>query len=416
MKSSIKVSVEKLQIGNFIKLPGSWKDHPFLFSRFLLKQDTQIELIKRLGITHVFVEHERSTMLLEAEPAQTHTDKMLDFDSLTKEMNQYKNERIDEHKKMRRELRKTELEFNRSISKMHSLIAKLGSRPLSAINDAKELIHDLTDQLFNTDNLVLHLMGDAKDNEGIYYHSLNVAILSMLMAKELGWTRTDIELVGIGSLFHDTGKLKIPTNILNKKMPLSTPEKNFIKQHPVMGEKMVKLAENFPMQAIPIILNHHEYLDGSGSPRGLKENSLDKLCQLVTVINTYDMLCHPNRQTKPKTPYAALGYMFKYFKTKLNQEYTGNLIKMLGIYPPGSLVELSSGQFAMVMSVNLNTLLSPRILIYDAMVPKEHAPIIDLETEDLTIVRCLPPSALPEKVCKYLNPRERVSYFFGEKS
>ncbi len=419
MKKSVKVSVEELQIGNFIKLPVSWKDHPFLFSSFKLKQDAQIELIKRLGISHVFIDLERSEVQLDTEqPVQDPTPPKAanDLDSLAKEMNQYKSERIDVHQKMRRQLRKTEQEFDRSVSKMRSVVSKLRSRPLNAVNDAKELIHDMSEQLLNSDNLVLHLMGDAKDDEGIYYHSLNVAILSMLMAKELGWSRTDIELVGIGSLFHDTGKLKVPASILKKKTPLTLPEKNFFKQHPVMGEKMLQLAENFPSEAIPIILNHHEHIDGSGFPRGLKEKSLDKLSQLVAVINTYDMLCHPDAQSKPRTPYAALGYMFKHFKTKLNQQYTGSLIKMLGIYPPGSIVELSSGQFAMVMAVNLNKLLFPRILAYDAMIPKEQAPIVDLEAEGLTIVRCIPPAALPEKVYKYLNPRERVSYFFGQNS
>ncbi len=92
------------------------------------------------------------------------------------------------------------------------------------------------------------------------------------------------------------------------------------------------------------------------------------------------------------------------------------MIKMLGVYPPGSVVELSSGQYGLVMSVNLDKLLLPRILVYDALVPKDQAPIIDLEAEGLSIVRCLPPAALPEKIFKYLNPRERVSYYFGSES
>jgi len=67
----------------------------------------------------------------------------------------------------------------------------------------------------------------------------------------------------------------------------------------------------------------------------------------------------------------------------------------------------------MVMSVNMSQLLLPRILVYDALVPKEQAPIIELAQEGITIVRCLPPAGLPERVFKYLNPRERVSYYFG---
>lgn len=416
MKKSRKVTVNQLQVGNFIRLPVSWKDHPFLFSSFRIKQQAQIELIKKLAITHVFVDLERSDIPpLTEETAKTkviQTPKE-DLDSLTNEMHKYKAERIEKLKKMRRDLQKTEKDFDRSIAKMRSLVAKLRNRPLNAVDDAKELISDMSEQLLNSDNLVLHLMGEAKDDESIYYHSLNVAVLSMLMAKELGWDRTDIELVGMGALFHDTGKLKVPQQLIRKKTPLTSPEVNFLKQHPVMGADLLKLADNFPEDAMPIVLNHHEYLDGTGYPRGLKEDKLDKRCQLVTAVNLYDSLCHPDMQTKARTPYAALGYIYKNFKTQLNQEVTGKMIKMLGIYPPGSIVELSSGQFAMVMSVNLEKILFPRILVYDAMVPKEQAPIVDLETEGLSIVRCIQPTALPEKIFKYLNPRERVSYFVG---
>ncbi|EDP98799.1 HDIG domain protein [Shewanella benthica KT99] len=419
MKKSRKVAVNQLQVGNFIRLPVSWKDHPFLLSSFRLKQQTQIELIKKLAIDFVFVDLERSDFPpLTEEVAKTKVmlPQKEDLDALTIEMKKNKSERIEKLKRMRRDLQKTEQDFDRSIAKMRNLVAKLRNRPLNAIDDAKELINDMSEQLLSSDNLVLHLMGEAKGEESIYYHSLNVAVLSMLMAKELGWDKADIELVGIGSLFHDTGKLKIPPQLLRKKTPLTPPEVNFMKQHPVLGADLLKHAKNFPSAAMPIVLNHHEYLDGSGYPRGLKENKLDKLCQLVAVVNLYDSLCHPDAKTKARTPYAALGHIYKNFKTRLNQQVTGKMIKMLGIYPPGSIVELSSGQFAMVMSVNLGKILFPRILVYDAMVPKDQAPIVDLEVEGLSIVRCIQPMALPEKIFKYLNPRERVSYYIGSNS
>lgn len=209
------------------------------------------------------------------------------------------------------------------------------------------------------------------------------------------------------------GKLKVPPQILKKTTPWTAPELNFMQQHGLLGINLLKLTDNFPKAALPAITHHHEFLDGSGYPKGLKAADLDKMSQLLAVVNEYDSLCYSDHQVKVRTPYAALGYLYKQYKTKLNQEYIGKMIKMLGIYPPGSVVELSSGQYAMVMSVNLQKLLCPKILVYDALVPKDQAPIINLEVEEISIVRCLPPTALPEKVYKYLNPRERVSYYFG---
>ena len=409
------MSVHQLQIGNFVRLPVAWKDHPFLFSSFHIKQAAQIELIKNLGIAHVIVDLERS----DVEPLSVDAVNPIklppapEIHDLKNDMELYKAEQIEVQKKLRRDIHKTEQNFTRSVAMMRSMISKLRNRPLNAVDDAKDLVHSIVEQLLTSDNLVLHLMSDAKQDESIYYHSLNVAILSMLIAKEMEWSRSEIEAIGLSALFHDVGKLKIPPQILKKSTPWSAPELNFIKQHPLLGVELLKLAENFPPSALPAITNHHEFLDGTGYPKGLKEADLDQMSQLLAVVNEYDSLCYPNPQDKPMMPYAALGHLYKQYKTKLNQEYIGKIIKMLGIYPPGRVVELSSGQYAMVMSVNLQKLLCPKILVYDAQVPKDQAPIVDLELEGISIVRCLPPAALPEKVHEYLNPRERVSYYFG---
>ncbi|ABZ77094.1 metal dependent phosphohydrolase [Shewanella halifaxensis HAW-EB4] len=415
MTNSCKVAVGQLQVGNFVQLPIAWKDHPFIFNSFKIKQEAQVELIKNLGIDFVYLRPERSDTQPLSSIEAKQQPKILDnnLERLSGELNQQKTKSIEAQQSLRRHLQKTEKHFTRNVAMMRNLIGKLRNRPLNAVNEAKELIHGVCNQLLTDDKLVLHLMSDAKSDEGIYYHSLNVAVLSMLIAKELGWSRQEIELVGMGALFHDIGKLKVPTQLLRKTTPFTHAEQIYFNQHPAMGAELLIAADNFPQEALPIILNHHEFLDGSGVPKGKKEKDLDKLSQLVCAINTYDNLCHSDRSKKARTPYSALGYLYKNYQTQLNQQVINRLVKMLGVYPPGSIVELTSGQFAMVMSVNLSQLLLPRVLVYDPTVPKEQAPIIDLASESLNIVRCLPVAALPEKVLKYLNPREKISYFFG---
>ncbi|MBB1364063.1 MULTISPECIES: DUF3391 domain-containing protein [unclassified Shewanella] len=415
MKKNQKIAVEQLEVGTFIRLPISWKDHPFLFSSFKIKDAAQIELIKGLGLKDVFFDPEKSDIEpVTSENANTSKPDEQALNALKEQMINQKSAKIDEQQKLKRDLKKTEQQFNRSVSMMRSMVSKISSRPLNAVSEAKDLISNMTTMLLNSDNLALHLMGDAKNDEHIYHHSLNVAMLCMLMAKELGWSREEVETIGIGGLFHDIGKLKVPSNIINKRVPLTTPEENFIKQHPLMSINFLKLADSFPDEAKPLIANHHEFLDGSGYPQGLKADKLDKLSQLIAVVNEYDNLSNGTNQTKGKPPSIALGLLYKNYKNKLNTEYISMLIKMLGIYPPGSIIELSSGQFAMVMSVNLQKLLCPNIVVYDQLVPKDLAPIISLQDEGLTIVRSLPAAALPEKIHKYLNPREQISLGIGQ--
>jgi putative nucleotidyltransferase with HDIG domain len=415
MKKNQKIAVEQLEIGTFIRLPVSWKDHPFLFSSFKINDATQIELIKGLGIKDVFFDPEKSDIEpVTSEQKQQPKTEDQTLAKLKQNMLLEKSAKIDEQQKLKRNLKNTEQQFNRSVSMMRAMVSKVSSRPLNAVNESKELISNMTNMLLNSENLALHLMSDAKDNEHIYHHSLNVAMLCMLLAKELGWSRSEVETIGLGALFHDIGKLKVPSNILNKRVPLTIPEVNFIKQHPLMSINFLKLADSFPDEAKPLIANHHEFLDGSGYPQGLKADGLDKLSQLIAVVNEYDNLCNGTRQLNGKPPSTALGLLYKNYKNKLNIEYISKLIKLLGIYPPGSIIELSSGQFAMVMSVNLQKLLCPNIVVYDPLVPKELAPIICLEDETLNIVRSLPAAALPEKIFTYLNPRDQISFALGQ--
>lgn len=198
MKKSCKVSVHQLQVGNFVRLPVAWKDHPFLFSSFHIKQAAQIELIKNLGIEHVIVDLERSEIApLNPEAVNPITlPPSPELHDLKNNMDIYKAEQIEVQKKLRRDIHKTEQNFTRSVAMMRSLISKLRNRPLNAVDDAKVLVQSMVEQLLTSDNLVLHLMSDAKQDESIYYHSLNVSILSMLIAKEMEWDRSEIELVG----------------------------------------------------------------------------------------------------------------------------------------------------------------------------------------------------------------------------
>jgi HD-GYP domain-containing protein (c-di-GMP phosphodiesterase class II) len=217
----------------------------------------------------------------------------------------------------------------------------------------------------------------------------------------------------MAAVFHDIGKIKIPTQILRKTEPLTKPEENLYKMHPRYSLTLLDLAKEFPEQAKGLILKHHERLDGSGYPEGLKGPQLDDLTQLMAVIDEYDSLCHPQIGGKAAaTPHTVLSFMFKHKTQQLNKDYIGLLIKHLGIYPPGSVVELSNGLVGLVMSVNSQRLLYPSVLIYDAAIPRTEAAVVDLESMNLSIKRVLLPSRLPQEIFDYLSPRTRISYFF----
>lgn len=413
----IKVSVEQLQPGIFIQLPLKWFQHPFVLNNFKIKSTDQIKIIKKLGVKHViaFPTKSDNKPLAVNEIHLKDEVNSTDIIELKDELTTLKELRVEKLKQFRRNVNRTEKNFKRSMLHVRTIMKDIRSRPVQAIDQASQLIDEISEQLLSKGDIVLHLMSESKENENLYYHSLNVAILAMLIGKKKGLTKDSLTTLGMAALFHDIGKLKVPTQILRKIAPLTSPEQNLLKLHPQYSIELLDLANDFDQKAKRIIEQHHELYDGSGYPNKLKGHQLDPLANILSVVNSYDNLCHPSDTKKAKTPYSALSHLFKRDKHKYEPHSLGLLVKLLGIYPPGTVVELDTGQIGLVISVNLSKLLFPNVLIYDPLIPKEQAVIIDLnEADELKISRALNLNQISNEVYEYLSPRSRVSYFIEQ--
>lgn len=409
--SVAKISPSQIKVGYFIQLPLNWMKHPFLTNKFKIESVEQISIIQTLDVEFVYFFPDKSSV--EPNQAEVDTEALArQAQELKFQLEREKNQRIEQAKEQRRQLQRTEKAFEQSMVQVRNVMSKIASRPLQAVDEAQQLIGNIADTIIHADALVLHLISQAgKEQESIYYHVLNVSVLSMMLAKNLGLSEDKIKLVGIGALFHDIGKLKIPTQILRKTEPLTVPEANLLKMHTKYGVELLKLTQAFPEVAWPIIEQHHEWLDGTGYPLGLKEDKINELARIVACVNEFDNLCHPIDISKARSPHHAMSHMFKTMKGKLGASEMGQLIKMMGVYPPGTVVQLNDDRIGLVMSVNSDQLLYPNVLLYDPQIPRLEAPVVTLQEGKLSIVKVLKPSALPPQVYEYLNPRAQVSYF-----
>ncbi|WP_087022051.1 HD-GYP domain-containing protein [Thaumasiovibrio subtropicus] len=416
--TGIKIAIERVCVGLYVRLPLSWSDHPFLLNQFKIKDEEQLKLIRGLNINYLYLIPEKS----DCEPLPISAAKEARspaIDDASPEMDklwQEKTNRIERLKNYKRQIQRCEKNYERSLAQLRSVVTKIKNRPVTAVEEADQLVDSMVEMLLSTEETALHLMNDRDDGESIYFHSLNVAVLAMMLAKAAKMNSHDIKIIGLGALFHDIGKLKIPTAITRKTDPLTDPELNYLKLHTKYGVELASLSDRFPDEALPILEQHHELIDGSGYPQGLKGDDINPYAKLVAVVNAYDNLCHPQNPKKQRTPFSALSFLFKKHKEQYHPEYLNLFVKMMGVYPPGSVVQLSNQQLGMVISVNSNKLLFPNILLYDPSVPSNEAPILDLEHSDMKIERAIPPNKLPDKVYNYLNPRVRVSYYFDPNS
>ncbi|KKL01125.1 HD-GYP domain-containing protein [Rheinheimera mesophila] len=415
----VKIAPKDIKLGYAIKLPVGWMKHPFLTNKLIVESAQQLRIIQSLELEYVYFYPERSAVVIDTSADTTDctvTQDLADVQRRT-EMQLDKEQRIEQAKAHRRELQKTEKAFAQSMAQVRHLMSKVQGRPLNAIEDATQLISQLADTILSEDALVLHLISQAgKEQESMYFHVLNVSILAMMLAKNLNCSADEVRWVGLGAMFHDIGKLKIPSQILRKTTGLTNPEQNFIKLHPKLGLELLALTQHFPAEAKAIVEQHHEYLDGSGYPAALNADAIHKLARIVAVVNEFDNLCHPQDMSQARSPHHALSVMYKTMKGKLGDLEMKMMIKMMGIYPPGTVVLLSDQRVGIVMAVNSDSMLYPDVLIYDADVPRLEAAIVTLEANKLSIEKVIKPKALPPEVFAYLNPRAQVSYFVQQKN
>ncbi len=371
-------------------------------------------MIRHLGVKFVYFNPEQS----DAAPLpvnQIQTDSTTSNESLdleTQKLWQEKQKRIEKLSAYRRRVIQCEKEFERSLARMRSVMTKIRSRPTAAVDEAQLLIEDIVEKLMCDDNVTLHLMNGKNEFEDIYFHSLNVAVIAMMIGRAKGYSAKQLKELSFAALFHDMGKIKIPTAILRKQVPLTEPETNYLKLHTKYGLDLANQIEGFPEPAKTVIAQHHELRDGSGYPEGLKGDEIDELAQIVIVANAFDNLCHTPIASEQKIPYTALSHLYKNCKHLYKEENLNILIKFMGVFPPGTVVQLSNNMVGLVISVNASNLLFPNVLVYDPSVPRTQAPIIELASKDLRIVNAIHPSKLPDKIKEYLNPRSRISYFF----
>ena len=215
----------------------------------------------------------------------------------------------------------------------------------------------------------------------------------------------------MAALAHDGGKAEIPPAILQNATRKKF-EEDFYRQHVQFSVQFAKLAGVFSPEALAIIADHHECIDGSGWPMGKKE--LSRAARILALVNRYDRLCTPEAPGREALmPSEALATLFRVHAGKYDKGLLSTLIKLLGVYPPGTVVQLSDGSLALVVSPGASSL-QPRVVIYSPECPRDDAPTLDLAEEpSLKIAEAIRPSTLPPEVLAWLNPQQRLSYFYS---
>jgi putative nucleotidyltransferase with HDIG domain len=415
-----KVLVDQLCTGLFVRLDLKWSEHPFFFNSFKIKSAEQIRILQELGLREIIYIPEKS----DCPPLAPHSSPRIDphprisaEPSMEKEkIDHLRREQMERVRRQRQRIQVCEKQYEETLGQVRKVMHGLSAGTKEAAQEADALVHGLVGSITANSETILHIMNIKSVDETIFYHTLNVAILALVAAKAYGTDPQELRLLGLGALFHDVGKQKLPKALLYKRGTLSPSEQKLIHLHPQYGAEMMAMVPDFPREALSIIRQHHETNDGKGYPEGLTAQGISFLSKVTAIADYYDNLCNRLDPLDSLTPHESLSHMYLKRQDKFDRALLSLFIGCLGVYPPGTVVQLTNGIIGMVVTINAGKPLQPTLLIYDPTVPKKEAIIFDLEAEpDIQIERSLRPSQLPTEVFNYLDPRHRVSYFFESK-
>ena len=415
------VPADQLRVGLYIFIDLPWFRHPFTLNSFKIGSDAQIRELRALGEPRFRFDPRRSDTLPEtaapAAPSEPAATAPADTRAPAAPPPPVAGTEAPPHVRRLAEYRQRIEQVDKAFLKASGILRNLNrsllQKPAETLQEMGRLVDQMVLAFLEHPEVTLHVMGEKCGGDEAYVHGLNVSVLSMMLTKGLDFSPEQARILGLGALLHDIGLMEVPDRVLKKKPSEYTrPERDLRALHCDYGLKIGKQLGLGP-EVLAIIYQHHEMADGSGYPQGLKLDRISQPARVVALVNYYDNLCNPVDLAEAMTPHEALSFMFAQRRSKFDAVVLQQMIRCLGVYPPGSIVSLSNEAIAMVMSVNPAKPLRPCVMLYDESVPKEAAPILDLEQNtELNISKAIRPSMLPPRTYAYLSPRKHVTYFF----
>ena len=336
------ITVDELRQGMFVhKLEVWWIKDKRIRNQMLITDKRQIAWIRNEGILEVWIDLDKSVQAPQKPP---------------------------EPKKA-----SSQTPFFHEIDQAQAIFIQGKPRVLAMFNEARlgqsldlnytlNLVDEIAGSLTREPTALLSMARLKNHDDYTYLHSMAVCGLMISLGKTLGLDEQQQRRVGMGGLLHDVGKAAVPLEILNKPGRLTPEEMVIMRQHPIVGAQILMEADA-DEDLVDITLHHHEKLDGSGYPHGLKGEEISLFSRMAAVCDVYDAVTSDRPYRKGWTPAEAMHNMLSWrghFDTKLLQTF----VRSIGIYPVGSLVRLASGRVALVVQAGEQSLLKPKVHVF----------------------------------------------------
>lgn len=380
-----KIPKHMLELGMFIEeFCGSWMEHPFWRSRFLLESEADRQRVLDSSITELWIDISKGKDITAAQDKACPQPDVVDVAAMAQAP-------LDKAKikaSMDQELVRAHKICSRAKEAVTQMFAE--ARMGKAVNaeHCRAMVEEISSSVSRNPGALISLARLKSADEYTYMHSVAVCALMIALARELEFDEAQVQQAGMAGLLHDMGKALIPVEVLNKPGRLTDEEFAIVKAHPEKGYEMLAEAGTAGEAVMNACLHHHEKVDGSGYPHGLKNDELSMLSKMTAVCDVYDAITSNRPYKRGWDPAESLRKMAEWSEGHFDPQVFQAFVKSIGIYPTGSLVRLRSKRLAVVVEQGEKSLLKPKVKVFYSMVNKARIPpvMVDLAAANCTEV------------------------------